>query len=251
MRSPEGGRVTQLTIEVDRGSAVPLHLQLGDALRAAISSGRLRPGERLENEVDLAARLGLSRPTVRRAMEALVSSGLVTRRRGSGTVVAPTQVHRQLRLTSLYDDLESDGRQPTTKVLEFSISAGSPETTERLGIEPNGSVLVIRRLRLAGGEPLALMRNELPADLAPDYRSLVEGGLYASLRAVGVTVAGATQQIGARAANATEAELLEERIGSPLLTLDRIAFNSAGRIVEHGSHVYRAALYTFDMSMSQ
>ncbi|MDO5287723.1 MAG: GntR family transcriptional regulator [Actinomycetia bacterium] len=242
--------MSSLPIEIDRSSPSPLHQQLSQALRSAIADGRLKPGDRVENEVELAERLGLSRPTVRRAMEDLVRSGLVTRRRGSGTVVAPTQVHRQLRLTSLFDDLERDGRSPSTTVLEFSIAPGEPQVLELLRLPPDSGVLTIRRLRLADGEPLALMTNHLPADLAPDYRALVESGLYAALRRQGVTIAGATQRIGARLARSTEANQLRERTGSPLLTLERVAHDDAGRVVEHGSHVYRASLYTFDMAIT-
>ncbi|HSN11484.1 MAG TPA: GntR family transcriptional regulator [Propionibacteriaceae bacterium] len=243
--------MTEIGIVVDRTSDVPLHQQISDALRAAIASGELRPGSRVENEIDLATRLGLSRPTVRRAMEDLVHSGLVTRRRGSGTVVAPSQVRRQLKLTSLFDDLEADGRRPTTSVLEFSIAVGSPETTEILGLEPKAGVLTIRRLRYAGGEPLAIMTNELPADIAPDYSALGASGLYASLREKGITIAGATQRIGARIATHAEAQLLGEKAGAPLLTLERVAYSDSGRIVEHGNHIYRASLYSFDMSIRQ
>ncbi len=243
--------VTEIDIVVDRTSEVPLHQQISAALRAAIASGQLRPGSRVENEIDMASRLGLSRPTVRRAMEDLVHSGLVTRRRGSGTVVAPSQVRRQLRLTSLFDDLEAEGRRPTTSVLEFSIAVGSPETTEILGLEPKAGVLTIRRLRYAGGEPLAIMTNELPADIAPDYSALGASGLYASLREKGITIAGATQRIGARVATHAEAQLLGEKAGAALLTLERVAFSDSGRIVEHGNHVYRASLYSFDMSIRQ
>ena len=137
--------MTNVDIVVDRTSDAPLHQQISDALRAAIASGGLAPGSRVENEIDLAARLGLSRPTVRRAMEDLVHAGLVTRRRGSGTVVAPSQVRRQLKLTSLFDDLEAEGRRPTTRVLEFSIAVGTTETTDLLGIDPTSGVLTIRR----------------------------------------------------------------------------------------------------------
>jgi DNA-binding GntR family transcriptional regulator len=243
--------VTEVDILVDRTSDVPLHQQISDALRAAIASGHLSPGARVENEIDLAARLGLSRPTVRRAMEDLVHSGLVTRRRGSGTVVSPSQVRRQLKLTSLFDDLEAEGRRPTTTVLEFSIAVGTAETTGILGLEPKSGVLTIRRLRFAGGEPLAILTNELPADIAPDYSALGTSGLYASLREKGITIAGATQRIGARIATPGEAELLGERPGAALLTLDRVAYSDSGRIIEHGHHAYRASLYSFDMSIRQ
>ena len=80
---------------------------------------RCRPGTLFQNEVDLAASLGLSRPTMRRAMQHLVDKGLVVRRRGIGTRVVQPKLRRPLELTSLNDDLSRAGRKPTTEVLSF------------------------------------------------------------------------------------------------------------------------------------
>ncbi len=243
--------MTEVAVVVDRTSEVPLHQQVSAALRAAISSGELSPGARVENEIDMASRLGLSRPTVRRAMEDLVHAGLVIRRRGSGTIVAPTPVRRQLNLSSLFDDLEAEGRHPTSSVLEFSIAPGSAEVTAALGIEAHAGVLTVKRVRYAGGEPLAILTNEMPADIAPDYSTLGTSGLYASLRERGILIAGASQTIGARLATAAEAELLGERPGAPLLTVERVAYRDSGQIIERGHHIYRASLYSFDMSIRE
>lgn len=242
--------MTLLPIGVDRTSKVPLHEQLSHQLREAIGTGVLTPGDRIENELDIAERLGVSRPTVRKALEDLVNSGLVIRRRGSGTVVAPEHVHRQLRLSSLYDDLAADGRLPTTKVLEFTIAPATAAIAEQLHLEPGSDVVTFRRLRFSGGEPLALMVNHLPANPAPTYEDLSAGGLYSWLRLHGRQIVAASQSVGARAARGAEAELLLERPGAPLLTLDRLAYDAAGTVIEHGSHVYRASRYHFEMNVS-
>ncbi len=92
-------------IQVDRNSPVPLYFQVAQHLEHLIESGELAPGTRLENEIDLADRLGLSRPTMRRAIEYLVDRGLLVRKRGVGTQVVHAKVRRQVELTSLYDDL--------------------------------------------------------------------------------------------------------------------------------------------------
>lgn len=104
---------------LDRSSAVPLYFQLSQLIEAAILSGQLSPGDRVENEVAICERLGLSRPTVRRAIEELVGKGLLVRRRGLGTQVVHGQVTRGVELTSLYDDLVRSGKKPTTKILEL------------------------------------------------------------------------------------------------------------------------------------
>lgn len=103
---------TALGLGVDRSSPVPLHYQLAQQLEAAIADGRLAAGGLLGNEIELAARLGLSRPTVRQAIQSLVDKGLLVRRRGVGTQVLHSKVRRPLELSSLYDDLEAAGRHP-------------------------------------------------------------------------------------------------------------------------------------------
>ena len=99
-------------ITIDRTSPVPLYFQLAQHFEAAIRSGALKVGSRLDNEVQLAERLGLSRPTVRAAFQYLSNKGLVVRKRGAGTLVANERIDRDVELTSLYDDLAAAGRSP-------------------------------------------------------------------------------------------------------------------------------------------
>src|SRR4051794_5019394 len=110
-----------LPVRLDRSSPVPLYHQLAEQLAAAVADGRLQPGDPFENELALAERTALSRPTVRRAIQELVDQGLVVRRRGLGTTVANRKVHRRLELSSLFDDLERDGRRPSTEVLTHEV----------------------------------------------------------------------------------------------------------------------------------
>ena len=106
---------TKLGLNIDRSSPVPLYHQVVQGIEAAIHSGVLEPGSRLENEIDLAAQLNLSRPTMRKAMDELVRSGLLVRKRGVGTQVVSSQVRRPLELSSLFDDLTNNGKKPTTR----------------------------------------------------------------------------------------------------------------------------------------
>src|SRR5688500_2318890 len=104
-------------VRIDRETPVPLYHQLAEQLSAAIARGDLQPGDAFENEVAMADRLGLSRPTVRRAIQELVAQGLLLRRRGLGTRVAGRQIHRRAEPTSLYDDLRRAGSgDPHTEV---------------------------------------------------------------------------------------------------------------------------------------
>jgi DNA-binding GntR family transcriptional regulator len=240
-----------LPIQVDRTSPVPLYFQVAQHLEHLIESGNLATGTRLENEIDLAGQLGLSRPTMRKAIEYLVDRGLLVRKRGVGTQVAHAKVRRQVELTSLYDDLAKTRRDPGTRVLSFAIEP-TPETLAlELGIPDGTDVYIIERLRYAEGEPLALMRNHVPADLLRlTAEDLEVNGLYNLLRANGVSLRIAKQSIGARAATAAEARALGETRGAPLLTMVRAAYDDQGRAVEHGSHVYRASRYSFDLTLT-
>src|SRR5207302_2668336 len=103
-------------ISIDRTSPVPLYFQLAQHFESAIRSGALKVGTRLDNEVQLAERLGLSRPTVRAAFLYLSNKGLVVRKRGAGTLVANERIDRDVELTSLYDDLAAAGDRKSTRL---------------------------------------------------------------------------------------------------------------------------------------
>ncbi|WP_329625517.1 GntR family transcriptional regulator [Streptomyces sp. NBC_01255] len=235
---------------MDRTSPVPLYFQLARQLESAVENGTLPPGTLLGNEIELAARLGLSRPTVRQAIQTLVDKGLLVRRRGVGTQVVHSRVRRPLELSSLYDDLEAAGRRPATRVLTNRLEPATAPVAAALGVPEGSDVHYLERLRTAYGEPMAYLRNHLPAGLVdPDTERLETTGLYRMLRSAALTLHSARQSIGARAATAEEAALLDEREGAPLLTMERTTYDDTGRAVEYGSHLYRAARYSFELQL--
>ncbi|MFG3104496.1 GntR family transcriptional regulator [Streptomyces sp. NPDC048182] len=239
-----------LDLGVDRGSPVPLYFQLSQQLESAIERGVLTPGSLLGNEIELAARLGLSRPTVRQAIQSLVDKGLLVRRRGVGTQVVHSRVKRPLELSSLYDDLTAAGQRPATKVLVNTVVPAGPEIAAALGVAEGAEVHRVGRLRLAHGEPMAHLTNHLPPGLVDLDTGLLETtGLYRLLRGAGITLHSARQSIGARAAGDAEAGLLDEEPGAPLLTMERTTFDDTGRAVEFGSHTYRPSRYSFEFQL--
>ncbi|WP_459180570.1 GntR family transcriptional regulator [Streptomyces sp.] len=235
---------------MDRSSPVPLYYQLAQQLEGAIEHGRLSPGSLLGNEIELAGRLGLSRPTVRQAIQSLVDKGLLVRRRGVGTQVVHSQVKRPLELSSLYDDLQAAGQSPATHVRRNEVQAASTEVAAALGIAEGSDVVVLERLRSTYGEPMAYMTNYLPTDLLDLGTDKLEAtGLYRLLRGAGVTLHSAQQAIGARSATAEESELLAEEAGAALLTMRRTTYDDKGRAVEYGTHIYRASRYAFEFQL--
>lgn len=238
-------------LALDRSSPVPLYFQVAQHMESLIESGVYPPGTRLENEMVLAERLGLSRPTMRKAMEYLVDRGLLVRRRGVGTQVVQPKVRRPVALSSLFDDLRAAGQAPRTEVLGLHLGVPPEHVREALGTEPGTHVYTLRRLRFTDDEPLAIMTNYVPADVvALDEEQLSTHGLYDLLRAGGVRLTIASQTIGARSAKAAEARLLGERSGAPLLTMTRTAYDEEGRAVEFGSHLYRASRYSFSLTLT-
>jgi DNA-binding GntR family transcriptional regulator len=237
-------------VTLDHASPVPLYHQAARALEQAIEDGRLPRGTKLDSELDLAERLGISRPTMRAAIKQLVDKGLLVRRRGIGTMVAPKPVRRAVALTSLYDDLKQAGREPQTRVLALEEALCPPDVAEHLGIGPTAPVLRFDRLRVAGSDPIALMHNVVPAGLLEiEKEDLERTGLYDLFRGSGIAPHIATQRVGARQAGAEEAELLEIEPGDPVLTMTRIAYDTNGRPIEYGSHRYPAESYWFEMML--
>jgi DNA-binding GntR family transcriptional regulator len=237
-----------LEIQLDRSSPVPLYFQLSEQLESAVDGGVLAPGDQIENEIALAGRLRLSRPTVRRAIQELVSKGLLVRQRGVGTRVASRVVHRRVELSSLFDDLERSGRAPTTTVLDVHRDVRDAQVCAALDLAPDTPLVMVERLRFAGSEPLALMRNWLPPRYADITREELESaGLYTLLRGRGGRPSVARQQFGARSATSREAGLLGTARRAPLLTMSRRAFDAVGAAVEYGEHAYRSDSYTVDV----
>ena len=236
---------------VNRSSPVPLYFQVAQQIEQAIHDGQLAPGDRIANEVALADQLGLSRPTLRQAIQTLVDKGMLVRKRGVGTQIVHPKVRRPVELSSLYDDLVKTGQSPITEVLDFGVGPATAPMAERYGVPEGLEVTWFDRLRYAGGEPLALMHNAVPtAVLTLERADLERQGLYELLRAAGHVPRMATQVVGARAANAAEARVLHESRGAPLLTMSRTAWDEKGEAVEYGAHVYRASRYSFELSLT-
>jgi DNA-binding GntR family transcriptional regulator len=236
------------SISVDRHSPVPMYYQVAMQLEHAIETGQLAPGTRLDGELALANQLGVSRPTLRRAIEYLVDRGFLVRRRAVGTQVVHPKVRRPVELSSLYDDLAASRKHPRTKVLSLATVPATDRVAHALGLEDGVEVVAMERLRYADDQPLAIMRNWLPVGLVElDDERLERAGLYQLMRAAGVGLHLASQTIGARGASAAEARLLQAHKGEPLLTMERTTYNENGLPVELADHIYRASLYSFEI----
>jgi len=237
---------SELFADIDRTGPVPLYFQVSTRLEEAIRTGAIPTGARLENEISISEQLGLSRPTIRRAIQELVDKGLLVRRRGVGTQVVQGAVTREVELTSLYEDLKTAHHEPGTLVLTHETIPASEEVAAALGMEVGERVLHLRRVRSTDGVPVAVLENFLPRSAAEvTTGQLEENGLYQILRARGITIRVAKQRIGARRTEDDESVLLDVEDGSPVLTMERISFDDSGTAVELGHHCYRPDMYSF------
>lgn len=237
---------------IDKSSPVPLYFQIAQNLRTAIEDGVLGPGDRLENEVEFSERLGVSRPTVRQAIQHLVHDGLIARRRGVGTVVVSRPFQRPLAFSSLYDDLSAAGRSPTTEVLSVTEVPSDENVAVALAIRVGKPALRIERLRSAEGLPLACMCNYVAPSLLHGVdvpMVLAKRGFYEMLRDRGVKFASADEVIGAREATSREARLLGVPRRSTVLTMSRLARDLRGQPIEYGIHAYLADRYSFRIAL--
>ncbi len=237
-------------VVVNRSSPVPLYFQVAEQIERAIHDGHLVPGDRIANEVSLADQLGLSRPTMRQAIQMLVDKGMLVRKRGVGTQVVHAPIRRSVELTSLNDDLKRAGMQPSTAVLSLGSVLADEAIATPLNLAVGTPLWELVRLRSVQDEPLALMHNYVPESLVDlggaDFSAV---GLYEHFRSSGVHLRVAHQTIGARLVDAAEARLLGGRKGDPVLTMERTSYDDQGRAVEYGSHLYRPDLYAFETTL--
>jgi GntR family transcriptional regulator len=226
------------------------YLDVAAALRASLVAGGYGPGGALESEADLGLRHGVSRVTVRRALEELRREGLVTSRRGAGWFVAVDPIRQALgRVTTVEAALEASGVTAERRVLEFGFEAATPAVAASLDLEPGAEVLRVRRLTLADGAPFALVTVWLPAELGAQLSrdDAQRAPFYELLAARGTTLASATQMIGADIADAEDVRLLGLAPGAAVLACRRVTRARDGSPVVASEHRYPAHRTTFEI----
>lgn len=237
---------------IDEQLPTPRYIQLANRLRTLIHEGTLKAGEALPSERAIVAATSLSRVTIRKALELLVSEGLLSQRHGSGTYVngEVERIEQSLaRLTGFSEDMVTLGHIPSVKWLNRSY--GLPSSTEAmmLGLSPGEQVLRLHRLRLADGQPLAVELAVLPASLLPSFDMLGDS-LYGALSALDMLPEKALQRMHACGLPEFEAGLLEGEAGDPALYIERISRLASGRTVEFTRSYYKGDRYDFVVELT-
>jgi GntR family transcriptional regulator len=229
---------------LDEQAPAPLYRQLQRALREAISSRVLAPDDALPAEREFADELGVSRITVRKALDGLVGEGLLIRRQGAGTFVAARVEKNFSKLSSFTEDMISRGRAPHSAWLSRAEGQVTPEESLTLGLSPGAPVYRFHRIRYADGAPMALEYSTLPAFCMPSP-DFVEASLYEALEKTGHRPVRALQRLRAVLFTDEQAELLGVASRDAGLLIERRGFLKDGRTVEVTQSYYRGDAYDF------
>lgn len=231
-------------LAADSGDHTPLYLQLARNLRRHIASGELDEGSALPSERDLSEITGMSRVTVRKSIGTLIEEGVLFRKKGSGTFVATRIEAPNSSLSSFSDDARSRGEDPGVIWMLRSYATPTQEEASALGLAPSAQVVRLGRIRLSGGEPLAIEHAVVPAEFLPDLDRLGDS-LYAALEENGARPVTGTQRIRAALATPTEAGMLSIARDAEVLRIERLTRNREGRVVEFTRSAYRGDRYDF------
>jgi GntR family transcriptional regulator len=234
---------------------IPLYQQLADRLRRQIAEGAYRIGDRLPSEDALGEEFGVSRITVRAALDQLSSAGLLRRQRGKGTFVsAPPVEHELIRLTDFVEDMIAAGLRPASRVLQLGEEPTSVEVAAQLRIAPGTPVVRLDRLRLGDNDPIAVDTTFLPLRygrlLEPEH--LEDETIYRQLETrYGIPVVSGTFMIEAGVAPPDLAAQLQVDQGSPLLIIRRTSYGASQEVIYYQWRYYRADRVQYRLDLSR
>ncbi|MDO5601766.1 MAG: GntR family transcriptional regulator [Oscillospiraceae bacterium] len=234
---------------MNKTSKRPIYLQLKEKLFDRISSQEWKPGDCLPSERALCEEYTLSRMTVRQAVAELEREGVVTRVQGKGTFVAKEKLMQPLlKLTSFSEDMRLRGLLPGAQTLALEKVPANKAVAEKLAIAPGDEVILLKRLRLADGEPMAIETAYLNSELcAPIYDQLAENkSLYQLMkRVLHITLSGARQSIEIAPVQSWEAKLLRMPETGMVMKTERQTLDTHMAPVEYVISKYRGDRYKF------
>ena len=228
---------------------VPRYHQLKEILQQRIRSGEFQPGDQFPTEERLCQEYGLSRGTVRRAVNILVDEGWLRREQGRGTFVTPPSLTPVFfRLADFAEDMRARGLEPSTRVLELHVIPASKEIAARLELAPGEQVIESARLRLANGRPMAYEVRYLAYRLCPQLleEDLEHDSVHSLLiDKYNIHLIRACHTVEARVLSEEEARLLEVEPGSAGFFIDRVTYTTNDQPVTWYRTLYRGDEYRF------
>jgi GntR family transcriptional regulator len=241
--------LSQTVGKLDESSSLPLYQQLQRALRQAIENRVLGPDDALPPERDLAEDFQVSRITVRKAIDGLVSEGLLVRRQGSGTFVSARVEKNFSKLTSFSEDMRARGRTPRSVWLKKTAGSVTPEEALALRSSPGTPVYRFHRIRFADDAPMSVEYATVLASCLPSLDA-VASSLYEALEHAGNRPVRALQRLRAVLLTGEQAELLQAKEKDAGLLVERLGFLKDGRAVEFTQSYFRGDIYDFVAELS-
>jgi GntR family transcriptional regulator len=230
----------------NRLNGMPAYKQIQAAIMKRIEGGHLKPGDAVDSERELARLHKVSLMTARHALTALEREGMVQRRRGAGTFVAPPKIHFN-KLTSFTEQMSGRSLAACSKVLSFVVVDNEQEVAARLSLNANTRLLKVERLRLAADEPFAVETCYLPADEFSGLtrNAIARGSLFSILEGTyGVQLAYADEEMDATAAAPATANLLQVPRDEPLLRIRQVIYSTKGKAALYVIGLYRSDRHT-------
>jgi GntR family transcriptional regulator len=236
---------------LDKDLPVPLYHQLQAVLKAEIESRKWRAGEQIPNETRLAERFGVSKITVRQALQKLADLGYIRREQGRGTFVARRKFDEGPReLTSFTEEMRRHDLAAASRVLAQVVVEADARVADALLVPVNSPIFVLKRVRLAGGEPMSVQSAHIPAAFVPGLEVAEDTSLYEVLQnRYQLYPARARETYFAAAAEAAAAELLGIPAGSPVFTVERVTLLPNERPFEFVQSVVRGDRYTIVLDL--
>lgn len=225
-----------------RSNGMPAYQKIQASIVKRIDNGQLKPGDAVDSERELAKIHQVSLMTARHALTALEREGIVQRRRGAGTFVAPPKVHFN-KLTSFTEQMAGRSLVACSKVLSFAVVDNEPEVAARLALSANARLLKLERLRLAADEPFAVETCYLPAEefAGITRASIARGSIFSILEGTyGIQIAYADEEMDATAAAPATANLLRVERDAPLLRIRQVIYSTKGRAALYVLGLYRS-----------
>jgi GntR family transcriptional regulator len=235
--------------------SVPAYIQVAEQLKARIGGGEFKPGARIPSEQQLVADTGLSRVTVRAALDMLARDGWLVRRQGVGTFAGYPIDQELSSVQTTPEVLLMLGMIPDVKVLSFATVQAPAEAQRALKLAPGERVVLMKRLYRSGNAPIALVHVYLPlaleahAEILKDERAPAETTYTILEKKLGVTIKEARHVIKARNADRGVARALRIKNGAPILVLDRLTVGVDGRPLEYDVCHYHSGRYMFSVTV--
>jgi len=235
-------------IRFNKNSPTPLYSQLRDIFYLKIKKGEWKVGEKIPSENELCAQFNVSKITVRQAIGILTREGFLRKEQGKGTFVAEPKIEQgPLRLTSFTDEMLSRGLNPSSVVIEKCVIKAPPEIAEALELGEEDKVILLKRLRLANGEPMGIQSAYIPYELCPgllDESIDLSKSLYEVLeRHFGIFPDWAREYHQAISIKEPEASILKVPTHSPCWLSIRTTYDSSGRPIEFVKSIMRGDRY--------